>query len=239
MLERESAQYTIEIFRHLYDFVCEVLPSELRDEMEHAIDHVEHDTDLSRKDIEDTMIIFGKKVWSYRRFLQEMIELHEGKIGDKFFRSILSRSMKKRFEEFLQHGGTLRDIHSGAPAHFFSVEERIELNHSLVDTHLHIKKYVLQYILGPGRDEFEKRVQEFSDILSGLEIELDHIRSMADDTQDHPMLAREMREHVRGFEYGLCFLGPEYSEEEVYKAKEHFIGRKREYIVRGIHLMEL
>ncbi|PIR03258.1 MAG: hypothetical protein COV60_01270 [Candidatus Magasanikbacteria bacterium CG11_big_fil_rev_8_21_14_0_20_43_7] len=239
MEEREHTQYTIEIFHHLYDFVCDVLPPSLREEMEHAMDHVGHDTDLSRKDIEDTMIIFGKKVWPYRKALQEIIELHEGKMGDQFFRSILSRTMKKRFEEFLQHGGTLRDIHSGASAHFFSVEERTELNHALVDTHQHLKTYALQHIRALGEREFAQRVQEFADILTKLEAELDHIRTMADDTQEHPMLAREMREHVRGFEHGLCFLGPEYTEEEVYTAKEHFAGRKREYVVRGIHLLTL
>ena len=235
MTGQESTKYTISIFRHLYTFVADVLPTELREEMAHALDHVEHDTELSREDIEETMIVFGKKVWPYRKALQELIELHEGKMGDQFFRSALSRSMQKRFEEFLQHDGTLRDIHSGAPAHFFSADERVEINHALVDMHLHLKKYVIQHLKGLGKNEFEKRVVEFTKILEALDAELDHIRDMADDAQEHPLIAREMREHVRGFEHGLAFLGPEYTEEEVYRTKEHFLGRKKELTIRQFY----
>ncbi len=237
MKGKDSTQHTIAIFRHLYEFVNGVLPPELQEEMRHALEHVEHDTELSRDDIEDTMIVFGKKVWPYRKALQEAIELHEGTIGEQFFRSSLSRSMQKRYEEFLHHNGTLRDIHSGAPAHFFTVEERVELNHALVDMHLHLKKYVLQHLKGLGVKEFEKKITEFRQILSDLEAELDHIRAMADDAQEHPLIAREMREHVRGFEHGLSFLGPEYTHEEITRAKEHFSGRKRELTVRGMHLV--
>jgi hypothetical protein len=237
MKETNYTQHTVEIFRHLYEFVSDVLPSELRAEMKHAFDHVENDQELTRYDIEKTMIIFGKKVWPYRKALQEMIELHEREMGNQFFRSALSRSMQKRFEEFLQHGGTLQDIHSGAPAHFFTSEERVELNHALVDMHTHLKKYVLQHMKGLGKKEFEKRILEFTGILAELDTELDHIREMADEAQEHPLLAREMREHVRGFEHGLVFLGPEYTYDEIFRAKEHFVGRKKELIVRGFHML--
>lgn len=239
MEDTEQTQYTIAIFRHLYAFVCDALPGALRTEMEHALEHIEHETELSRSDIEETMIVFGKKVWPYRKALQEMIELHEGTMGDQIFRSALSRRMQKRFQEFLDHGGSLRDIHSGGAAHFFSAEERVELNHALVDLHTHLRAYTIQRIRGIGADEFSARVADFANILSHLEQELDHIRAMADDAQEHPLVAREMREHVRGFEHGLCFLGVEYTPEEVYTAKEHFAGRKRELAVRGITLMTM
>ena len=228
----KKTQHTIAIFRQLYDFVAAVLPADLRDEMNHALEHVENDTDLSRDDIEETMIIFGKRVWPYRKALQERIELHEGTIGDQFFKSALDRPMKRRFDEFVEHGGTLRDIHSGAPAHFFSAEERVSLNHALVDMHLQIRAYALQHLKGLGAKEFQAHVNEFSNVLKDLDAELDHIRTMADDVQEHPLLAREMREHVRGFEHGLAFLGPEYTHEEVLNAKHHFIGRKKELVVR-------
>lgn len=236
MKEIHTTQHTIAIFRHLYEFVFGVLPAALQEEMKHALEHITNDPELTRKDIEDTMIVFGKKVWPYRKALQEMIELHEGSVGEQFFRSALSRRMQKRFAEFLEHGGTLRDIHSGAPAHFFSSDERIELNHALVDMHQHLRAYVVQHLKGIGRREFDARVKEFTTILTELETELDHIRDMADNAQEHPLVAREMREHVRGFEHGLAFLGPEYTSDEVTRAREHFQGRKQELIVRGLQI---
>ncbi|OIO19050.1 MAG: hypothetical protein CO029_00950 [Candidatus Magasanikbacteria bacterium CG_4_9_14_0_2_um_filter_41_10] len=228
-----TTQYTKQIFRQLYAFVAPVLPTDLEEEMRHALEHVEKDAELSREDIEDTMIIFGKRVWSYRKSLQEVVGLHEGIVGEKFFRAALSKKMQKKFDEFVAHGGTLRDIHSGAPASFFTVDERIELNHALVDMDTHIKAYAIQSIKGTGHKQFQASVQEFTSLLDNLENQLSDIRVMADDAQEHPMIAREMREHIRGFEYGLVLLGQEYSQEEVEKAHEHFHGRRRELKVRG------
>lgn len=236
MKEKEFTIYTTAMFRHLYEFVADVLPGELREEMQHALMHIEAQPELSRDDIEQTMIVFGKKVWPHRKALQESIELHEGKMGPQFFRSNLSRQMQRRFEEFLHHGGTLQDIHSGAPAQFFSADERAALNHALVDLHQHLRSYVLQHIRGLGADEFSSRVDEFRGMLQMLEEELDHIRTMADDAQEHPLLAREMREHVKGFEHGIVLLGPEYSHEQIAQARDHFVGRKRELVVRGLEI---
>ena len=51
---------------------------------------------------------------------------------------------------------------------------------------------------------------------------------MADDEQEHPELAAEIRSQIRAFEYGLCLLGPAHHYEAVCQAEEHFIGRKEE-----------
>jgi len=228
-----TTQYTTQIFRQLYTFVAPVLPTELEEEMRHALEHIENDAELSRADIEDTMIIFGKRVWPYRKALQEVIGLHEGKVGEKFFRAALSRKMQKKFDQFVAQGGTVQDIHTGAPASFFTLEERIELNHALVDMNTHLKTYAIQAVKGTGHKEFQASVQEFTSLLDNLENQLSDIRVMADDAQEHPMIAREMREHIRGFEQGLVLLGQEYSQEEMEKAGDHFHGRRRELKVRG------
>ncbi len=159
-MEEVTTQHTIAIFRHLYEFVRGALPADLQAEMEHALDHVERDTELTREDIEHTMIVFGKKVWPYRKALQEMVEHTEGTMGDQLFRSSLSRSMQKRFQEFLDHGGSLRDIHSGGAVHFFSSEERVELNHALVDMHEHLRAFTVQRIRGIGARDFDTRVSD-------------------------------------------------------------------------------
>ena len=234
MVHSNSTQHTIAIFRHLHDFVSLVLPTDMQAEMQHALEHVESDPMLTRDDIEETMIVFGKRVWPYRKALQEYIELYEGTMGEQLLRAALPRAMKKRFDEFLMSGGTLRDLHSGVPAQFFSVEERTMLNHAFVDMHQSLRNHVLQKIKSIDKKLFEEKVQEFQEVFDHLEKELDTIRTMADDNQEHPLIAREMREHVRGFEHGLAMLGPEYEREWVGKASEHFDGRRRELAVRQI-----
>jgi len=65
-----------------------------------------------------------------------------------------------------------------------------------------------------------------------IEDHLDGLRKMADEEQEHPRLAEEMREQIRGFEYGLCLLGPEQGIESISEAPEYYNGRRLSLRVR-------
>ena len=59
-----------------------------------------------------------------------------------------------------------------------------------------------------------------------MENQLNILRTMADEEQEHPQLADEIRAQIRGFESGLCFLGPENTFDDLCRLPEHFVGRK-------------
>lgn len=225
-MQQEITQHTLAIFKRLYDFVVLVLPSDLKKEMAHALDHFENDVTLSLDELEKTMVVFGKKVWPYRKALLEMIVMQEGQTGEKFLRAKLSRGMKQKFDAFLASGGSLRDLHTGHSINNFSSDEKQELCVALVELSSDIKNHIAQSVHSTRKKDFEKRVNDFTQILKDLETRLDSLRDMADSEQDHPQLAEEIRDQISGFEFGLCALGPEINYEAVCQAKEHFQGRK-------------
>lgn len=226
-------QHTVDIFEHLYRFVLPVIPKKIKEEMEHALSHLQQDAALSVESVEDTMIVFGKLVWPYRKAYAEVMYAYEGKIGEQFLLSHLPREAKKRYQEFVACGGSFRDLHTGAPAQFFSSEERGILCGVLVNLQKDIRLHTAQAVHSTEQKAFAKKVKEFSHILEKIEGQLDALRLMADAEQEHPQLAEEIRAHVRGFELGICFLGPEISFDDLCLLPEHFTGRKKELKVRA------
>ncbi len=221
-----AVEHTLLIFRRLYDLVCLVVPKDVQEEMQEALDQLENNYSLTLEELEDTMIVFGKKVWPYRKAFVEFALLQEGKVGEKLLRSHLSSKMKKRFDDFIKDGGSLRELHAGRSVNFFTSEERSHLCEALVELAQAIRAQVVHDVHSTRKKEFMDRVLEFSDILEDLEHRLDSLRIMADAEQEHPQLAGEIRDQVRGFELGMCALGPEISYEALCSAPEHFEGRK-------------
>jgi len=232
-MHQDSARHTIAIFERLHDHVDPVLPLELNQDMVSALDQVKNNYELSVEEIEETMIAFGRYVWPYRKAFEEFLAIYEGRVGEQFLLSHASRQMKKRYQDFKLHGGSLRDLHSGRPANFFTSEERVELCEVLVNMNQSLRKHVVQLIKSTDHKKFEARVAEFAQILLEIEQELDLIRRIADSEQEHPQLASEMRAQVRGFEHGFCLLGPEIDFTAVCNIRGHFEGRKKELKVKG------
>jgi hypothetical protein len=220
--------HTINIFEQLYNFVKAIIPKEIDDDMHHALDQLRGDFDISLEGIEDTMINFGKKVWPYRKSYTEMLSSYEGKLGEQFLLSRLPKEFKKSYNKFKDNGGSFRDLHSGAAAEFFSSVERQGLCEVLVSVHQDLRSHVVQAVHSTEEKLFENKVKEFTNILNNIEKKLDVMREMADQEQEHPKLAEEIRDHVRTFELGLAAIGPESSYQELCDNHDHFVGRKQD-----------
>ncbi|MEK7083665.1 MAG: hypothetical protein AAB932_00325 [Patescibacteria group bacterium] len=219
---------TLSLFEHVYDALPPLSPEIIQTEMRHALDHVRYDPELTTEELEDTMIVFGKQLWPYMKAFHEFLDVYDGKLGEKFLIGKMPPAMKKRYKEFKEYGGAYRDLHSGHPAPFFSGEERQALCVALVESSHDVRAHAAQAVLSTERRPYEERIVEFQLILDDIEKRLDTLRQMADDEQEHPELAAEIRAHIREFEYGLCFLGSAPKYEAVCNAEEHFAGRKLE-----------
>lgn len=227
-MEHHSVRYTLAIFRRLFQSLPPLVPRERRDDMKQALEQMEHNMSLSLDELEDTMIVFGKQVWPYRRAYQEFYDLYDGRLGEQMLRQALFPAMKKKYDLFLAHGGSYRDLHGGGPLGFFESEERMALCEALVEVRQTLREYVSQAVVTEEREEYQARIYEFHEILDDMEARLATLRTMADNEQEHPELAAEIREQVRAFEYGLCALHHEPSYDAVCQSAEHFEGRKRE-----------
>jgi len=238
-MHQDSARHTIAIFERLYNYVESVLPIELNQDVVSALEQVKNNYELSVEEIEDTMITFGRYVWPYRKAFEEFLAIYEGRVGEQFMLSHSSVQIKKRYQDFKLHGGSLRDLHSGRPANFFTSEERVKLCEVLVNMNQSLRKHVVQLIKSTESKKFKVSVAEFAQILLEIEQELGFIRCIADSEQEHPQLASEMRAQVRGFDHGFCLLGPEVDFIAVCNMRGHFEGRKKEMKVRGYVFSDL
>lgn len=221
-------QSTIQIFRHLYEHLPPLFPKEEVQKMKHALEHLEKDQTMTVVEIEDTMIKFGYELWPWNQAYKEFLVLAENEVGEHFLLPRLPAGLQEKYFDFKNYGGTLRDLHSGRPADYFSHKERNDLCVVLVEMQVDLRAYATNKILGLEESKYLRRVMEFGEILNKISIHLENMKALAEAEQDHPSLANEIRSRVRAFEFGLCQLGPELDYEAVCQSTDFFAGRKQE-----------
>lgn len=221
-------QSTIEIFRHLYEHLPPLFPFDIKEKMGHALGHLDHDPEVNLEDIEKTMISFGYEVWPWSQAYKEFYSNAEARVGEHFLIPKLPPDLQEKYQEFKAYGGTLKDLHAGHSAAFFNLEERGALCAALIQMSAELRAYVERQVASTERNRYLKRVYEFGTILDDIKKTMGRLNDLADKEQDHPNLAREIRERVKSFEYGLCYLGPELDYSAVCQAEEFFAGRKHE-----------
>ena len=227
-VQHSQIKHTVDIFKHMANELPPLLPEEIKKEINHALDHLENDFTIGIEEVENIIISLGKKVWPYWKAFDEMVVFHQGQMGEKFLEGKMSMELKKKYKLFKEHGGTYRDLRSGAPANFFEVEERQKLAEFLVDVEKDLRQYVAQAVLSTERKKYEGLILDLQVVLDSVEKRLETLRQVAEDEEEHPKLAEEIRAQVRSFEFGMCLLGPRIKIDEVMNAKEHFDGRKLE-----------
>ncbi len=230
-----SLQHTVFLFEKIAHDLPPLVPKKIVRDMAMALDHLQHNYQLTAEEAEATLITFGKKIWPYRQAFADWCERSAGELGESFFLGYASVHIKKRYHEFCAYGGSFRDIYGGKPAPFFTPDERVEITKALVAAARDVRAHAAQVVTSTGHDEYLERVEEFRMILGDIEIRLSTLRRMADEEQEHPELSAEIRAQVRAFEEGLCLLGVHISHEAVRSAPDHFIGRKKEKTLHFIH----
>lgn len=230
-----TTKHTIDIFERIYKQLPPLLPPETKDEFEHALEHLHDDVTVDLNDVENIVIALGKKVWPYRRAFGEFLDMYQGKLGEKFLLGKLPANVKAKIKELKEQGVTYHDLRTGGPADYFEIEERMVLQTGLIEVDSDIRAHAEQAVVGLDRKKYEDLIIDFQTILDDIEKRLDTFRLMAEDEEEHPRLAEEIRDQVRGFEFGLCLLGPHTEHHRVLNAEEYFIGRKEE---KKMHRLE-
>lgn len=228
-----SIQHTQIIFEHLCSDIPPSVPKDIKEDIAQAREQVRSNVALTLVELEDTMTYIGKLLWPYREAFQEFFRVYEGDLGEQYLLGKFNPIMKKKYQTFKENGGTFRDLHAGNNVSFFTSEERVQVCEALVSVEDEIRAYAVQAILSTDERRYEKRVEEFKKILNDMETRLDALRSMADMEGEHPELAAEIRDQIRGFEQGFALLGPKVRHDAVCNAQEHFVGRKMVKKMRG------
>jgi hypothetical protein len=228
-------QPTLNLFHHLYNTLPPLFPADIKQEMAGAL------SDLISKggtasDVEETMIGFGYEVWPWNRAYRDFYNKAEEEVGEHFFMPTLSPWLQEKYDNYKIYGGTLGELRTGNPTEFFNHEERNELKEALVNLDASLEKFVNQQIISLEHKKYLLRVEEAKILLAEMRRLLFHLRHLGDSEQNHPEIVNEIRSKVRGYEQGLCLLGPEPNLHEVKNSVEFFIGRRKDLNrMRGIH----
>jgi len=227
-MHHPEVKHTIDIFERMSNNLPPLLPAEIKEEVEHALEHLHDDFTVSAQDVEEVVIALGKKVWPYWKAFDELFSMAQGKLGEKFLLGKLSPEFKQRYKEFKEHGADYHDLRLGGPMGFFQSEERQVLMASLVKVDGEIRQHVEQEVLSVDRRKYEDLVVDFQEVLDDIEKRLESLRLLAEDEEEHPSLADEVRAQVQAFEFGLCLLGPHTQHHEVHNAEDYFVERKKD-----------
>lgn len=225
-MHHPQVKHTIDIFQQVYNRLPPLVPEEVKMEMQHALEHLHDDFTIEAEEVENVVIALGKKIWPYWKAHVEFFDIYQGKLGERFLLGKLSADLKNKYKEFKEHGGDYHDLRTGAPMSYFSSEERQILAEKLVEVDNDVRQYVKQAVVSSEAQKYQDLIIEFQEILENMEKRLDTLRLMAEDEEEHPRLAEEIRAHVRAFEFGFCLLGPHTRGQDVFEAEEFFVERK-------------
>ncbi len=225
-MHHSHIKHTIEIFEIMYKQLPPLVPSEINKEMEHALEHLNDDFEVGIEEVENMVIALGKKIWPYWKAFGEFYNNDQGRLGEKFLLGKLPIELKKKYNEFKEHGGNYHDLRTGAPAVFFETGERLEITQTLVDVDVEVREHTKQTVLSIERKKYEDLIIDFQTILDDIEKRLSNLSMLAEDEEEHPELAKEIRAKVRAFEFGLCLLGPNSQTHELENAEDYFVERR-------------
>ena len=230
-----AIQHTLAIFERTCINLPPLVPSEVVRDMGAALEQLQSNFALTLGELEDTMISFGRRVWPYLQAFEELYNVYQGELGEKLFIQKATPELRRLLESFRASGASWREFYVGAGAAQAPADERVTLHQIMVDIQCDVRAFAYQAVLHTDRARYERRISEFQNILTDMEHRLDALRELAEMEQEHPQLAAEIREQIRGFEYGLAYLGPQVDYATVCNTHDHFTGRRDELRRRGQH----
>lgn len=231
-------QSTIKIFRHFVNNISPVTPADMFEKVNTAVEYLENNGGRSTEEVEEMMIKFGYELWPWNKAYREFLILAEDEVGEHFLLPRLTTPLQDKFFNYKDYGLTWRDFYSGRLLpHYFSAEERLELMPAFVEMRRDLRHYVSHQILGLARADYLNRVEGHRSLLEKIKMSFQKLRDLASRATHHGNFSKDIEARVRGFEYGLCFLGPELKYRDVEEAVDYFHGRERELSAgRGIHM---
>lgn len=225
-MHHPQVKHTIDIFERMYQNLPPLTPEFVEKEMKHALEHLRDDVEVGIDEVENIAVSLGKKIWPYWKAFDELCSMCQGRLGEKFLLGRLPVNLKQKYLEFKEHGADYHDLRSGGGASYFSLDERQEITAVLIMVDQEIKEHMKQAVLSVDEQKYQNLIIDFQNILDDIEKRLDSLRLMAEDEEEHPELAEEIRDKIKTFELGLCLLGPNTKHHELLNINDHFVERR-------------
>lgn len=185
--------------------------------------------DITLEELENMMIWSGKSLWPYNQAFLEFLEKNEEELGIKLFLQKIGRGLINKCHTFFSTGGAFRDIYRGSFGDYFLGEEKIELMNVLVELKKEIRHLTRQAIVSKHKDIYLKRVEYYKNLLSEIERHLTNLVEFREkEKKEKNRLADDLDKFIQAVNHGFAFLGPPIRHEDIFRAKDYFLGRKEE-----------
>tara|TARA_Y100000031_G_C8162409_1_gene357677 strand:+ start:138 stop:848 length:711 start_codon:yes stop_codon:yes gene_type:complete len=231
-MQSHPLPYSLGHLKELQNSLPPFFPEEDKKALRHAIDHLEHDANASADQAEQTLLVFGRKIWPYARAFGEFLTRVEKERAHEFLDAHIKThpELYDWYKGYEYRNGNGYELFTGAHKYLepLSVQDRAALCQILAEVKRDLRDATAVLVAGPERETYQRRVLEFTLVQEAVDERLERLRALADEEQNHPQLAEELRANIAGFEHGLALLGPHTSFEAVCSERERYHGRKAE-----------
>ncbi len=225
-------KHSIDMLQRWYNHLPPLTPREIKADLWQALDHLKNDADTQREHVHQTLLIFGKKLWPYRRAFDDVLEQVEKRRSDEFFTAHVGQhpELSLWFKELQSTGVSAHEFFMGQHSHVGGLqpEQRAALCEAIVQTKRDIRGAAAVAVAGPEKEKYQKKVIEYQLLIESIDGQLQRLRALADDEQQHPQLAAELRAKIEHFEMGLAHLAPHTDYGDVCDEYERVHGRAAE-----------
>lgn len=230
------SEFTSHFLERLYFNLPPLTPEAVRVDLEKELENLAQNP-RPVTEVEDIIIAYYQKLWPFVQAFEDIVKEHLGQMGEQLLNRKGTYGLKAAYEKYKRAGGTWSSLYNGEELTAFTSEERTELHQLLVDIMCDVRAFAAQAAVMSDRSVYEKKIAHYRERQAIIYRELDRLRALAE-SEENVALAREIRQHVRDFELGIASLGPAINFEVVCSAHEHFVGRKKELLARGVlHLL--
>jgi len=193
-------QYTLTLLEQTIKTTPRWFSEERRQSMLETLKAYEMNPTVSREELDNVIIAFGKEIWPYRKALGVLHEKYAAPREEKYIRAALGSMIAGKFDAYLREGNSITDFKQGKQFEtFFTPEEQAEIVERYLDAHDKVMDEFQSECMGPRADECNQLVTDFKAELPKIEDAIMRLSLLADES---PNWRDEIMDKVRVFEEG-------------------------------------
>ena len=215
--------YTLALLKHLLDKARHTLfPEDRLNEMHTKYEVFLQNHQATQQEIEELIGKFGKEIWPYHEALEELYKRHGQKKEDAMVKEKLAPELRKKYEKFLEDGGSLSDFRHGVETEMlFTSEEKFEIGKATVDANHTVLQEIANACNIEHKPECEEVIQDHKEKLARIEKKLDVLRAMAMRSEKW---RPEIEERVHTFETAFGYLSKTFHEQDIDGTIDYYQG---------------
>lgn len=226
-------RHTLVIYETILNRLPPLVPQNVKQSLEVELDRLFRTEDVSLEEVEQSMIGYGKILWPYMKAFEEMVNLHENKMGHKFLMQKATPNVRKKYALICELGGGYHTVCHGVSLEHFDHNEKQELARLLVELKQEVRRYAMQAVLTHDRKTYEEKIEYYGKMVEEINAVIKSLKNFANvHAENHGNLARDVESKIKAIEQSLAFLGPRIDMEEIRNMPEYYQGRREERKVR-------